>query len=91
MIEIPKQLIAATFRQVLFLDLSKNLLTLLTESLILSYPSLHTLILSGNKISFISPEIKKLRMLRVLRLNSNMLTMIPNEVGEILALEEINL
>ncbi|CDW72568.1 leucine rich repeat family protein [Stylonychia lemnae] len=88
--EVPKQLLAATFQLISHLDLSNNLITQITETLINCVPGLTTLLISSNKLAYFTPAIKRLRHLRVLKINSNCLNMIPNEIGDLFELEELD-
>lgn len=53
----------------------------MTESLFKSLPNLVELIVSNNKVENISPSIKALQRLKVLRLNSNAIKVMPDEIG----------
>ena len=53
----------------------------MTEVLFKSLPNLVELIMSNNKVENISPSIKHLYRLKVLKLNSNSIKMLPDEIG----------
>jgi Leucine-rich repeat (LRR) protein len=49
------------------------------------------MIFSSNKVQFITPSIRKSKNLKVLKLNSNCLNVLPNEIGELIFLEELDI
>lgn len=71
------------------LNLSQNRLTQYTADLALIMPSLQVLDLRANKLEEISSMIKDITQLRVLKLDKNELTRLPEEVYELGALQEL--
>ena len=63
-----------TFEQLLVLDLQNNSITELDSDFCQNFPCLEKLDLRNNKIKTISPHIKALMCLTILRLDNNALT-----------------
>lgn len=87
-IELPKDLYR--FRELKFLNLSKNKLSLLSDSFAV-FSHLETLTISSNKFESLPAVLFKLRTLRYLFAAKNEITSIQNEIQYMQALEEIDL
>lgn len=65
------------------MNIRGNELTRLEEEICKNLSQLRKLDARNNKIREISPHIKAMMQLKVLRLDHNELNMVPNEIGEL--------
>ena len=87
---LPRALFKLRFDNLLSLDVRGNELTEIDENFCLNLTQLRKLDARGNKIKIVSPHIKAIMTLQVLRLDSNILEELPLEIGELIYLEELS-
>lgn len=88
----PRTLLLTEFPQIKMLNISKNSLTEINETMIKSLPNLQSLDASFNKIVFVTSQISLWESsLLKLKLGNNFLTEIPNEITKLSKLRYLKL
>lgn len=87
---IPRTFYFMRFEQILILDIRGNEITEIEGAICQNLPMIKKLDARNNKIKVISSHIKAMMQLNILRLDHNELTSLPNEVGDLLLLEELS-
>jgi len=86
---IPRIFYHQMFESILILDIRNNEVTEIEDEICSNLPNIKKLDARNNKIKSISCNIKAMKQLLILRLDSNELCYLPNEIGELANLEEL--
>ena len=85
-----KNLHSSFFNHILIIDMRGNEIMEVPDSFCKSLDKVHTLDLRHNKIKMVSEHIKAMMSLKILRLDFNQLTKLPDEVCDLLLIEELS-
>jgi Leucine-rich repeat (LRR) protein len=89
-LEIPKAIQRMAFDQIVVLDIRGNEIVAIEENVCKNLSQVRKLDARNNRIREISSHIKAMMMLQNLRLDSNCLEELPQEIGELCYLEELS-